>query len=189
MAEPAHKTGTEAVPKGEHGGFPPFQAQNFASQLVWLAIAFVLLYVLMAKLALPRVGAAIETRQKRIDDDIAEAGRLKQDSDAAIAAYEKALADARARAQTIASEMREKQAAEAEATRKRLEDQLNAKLADAEKSIAATKAGGHAQRARHRRGRRPRHRRAADRQGAERRRGRRRRCRRTQALRSAPWHI
>ena len=139
MAEPAHKTGTEAVPKGEHGGFPPFQAQNFASQLVWLAIAFVLLYVLMAKLALPRVGAAIETRQKRIDDDIAEAGRLKQDSDAAIAAYEKALADARAGAQTIAGEMRERQAAEAEATRKRLEDQLNAKLADAEKSIAATK--------------------------------------------------
>jgi F-type H+-transporting ATPase subunit b len=139
MAEPAHKTGTEAVPKGEHGGFPPFQAQNFASQLVWLAIAFVLLYVLMAKLALPRVGAAIETRQKRIDDDIAEAGRLKQDSDAAIAAYEKALADARAGAQTIAGEMRERQAAEAETTRKRLEDQLNAKLADAEKSIAATK--------------------------------------------------
>ena len=139
MAEPAHKTGTEAVPKGEHGGFPPFQAQNFASQLVWLAIAFVLLYVLMAKLALPRVGAAIETRQKRMDDDIAEAGRLKQDSDAAIAAYEKALADARAGAQTIAGEMRERQAVEAETTRKRLEDQLNAKLADAEKSIAATK--------------------------------------------------
>jgi F-type H+-transporting ATPase subunit b len=139
MAEPAHKTGTEAVPKGEHGGFPPFQAQNFASQLVWLAIAFVLLYVLMAKVALPRVGAAIETRQKRIDDDIAEAGRLKQDSDAAIAAYEKALADARAGAQTIAGEMRERQAAEADTTRKRLEDQLNAKLADAEKSIAATK--------------------------------------------------
>jgi len=139
MAEPAHKTGTEAVPKGEHGGFPPFQAQNFASQLVWLAIAFVLLYVLMAKLALPRVGAAIETRQKHIDDDIAEAGRLKQDSDAATAAYEKALADARAGAQTIAGEMRERQAAEAETTRKRLEDQLNAKLADAEKSIAATK--------------------------------------------------
>jgi F-type H+-transporting ATPase subunit b len=139
MAEPAHKTGTEAVPKGEHGGFPPFQAQNFASQLVWLAIAFVLLYVLMAKLALPRVGAAIETRQKRIDDDIAEAGRLKQDSDAAIAAYEKALADARAGPKTSAGLLRGGLGAAAAATRKRLEDQLNAKLADAEKSIAATK--------------------------------------------------
>lgn len=139
MAEPAHKTSTEAVPKGGHGAFPPFQAQNFASQLVWLAIAFVLLYGLMAKLALPRVGATIENRQKRIDGDVAEAGRLKQDSDAAIAAYEKALADARARAQTIAGEMREKQAAEAEAARKHVEDRLNGRLAEAEKSIAATK--------------------------------------------------
>ena len=139
MAEPAHKTSTEAVPKTEHGAFPPFQAQSFASQLVWLAIAFVLLYVLMKKLALPRVANVIENRQKRIDDDIAQAGKLKTQSDEAVAIYEKALADARGRAQAIASETREKQAAAAEAARKRLEDQLNARLADAEKTIAATK--------------------------------------------------
>jgi F-type H+-transporting ATPase subunit b len=139
MAEPAHKTSTEAVPKGEHGGFPPFQSQTYASQLVWLAIAFVLLYVLMAKLALPRVGAVIESRQKRIEGDIAEAGRLKAESDAAVAAYEKALADARGRAQAIANETRERQSAEADAARKRLEEQLNVKLAEAEKTIAATK--------------------------------------------------
>jgi F-type H+-transporting ATPase subunit b len=140
MAEPAHNTGTEHVPKGEHdGGFPPFQSQTFASQLIWLAIAFVLLYALMAKLALPRVGAIIENRQKQIEGDFAEADRLKQESDAAVAAYEKALADARARAQTIANETREKQQAQAEATRKTLEGELNVKLAEAEKSIAATK--------------------------------------------------
>jgi F-type H+-transporting ATPase subunit b len=135
------QTGAHTEADGGHhgGGFPPFESTYFASQLVSLAFAFIVLYVIVSRFALPRVGAAIETRQKRIDDDIAEAGRLKQDSDAAIAAYEKALADARAGAQTIAGEMRERQAAEAETTRKRLEDQLNAKLADAEKSIAATK--------------------------------------------------
>ena len=70
MAE-THTTSTEHVPAGEHkGGFPPFQSQTFASQLVWLVIAFVLLYVLMAKWALPRVGSIIESRQKRIADDI-----------------------------------------------------------------------------------------------------------------------
>ncbi len=140
MAETTHTTSTEHVPKGEHdGGFPPFQSQTFASQLVWLAIAFVLLYVLMSKLALPRVGAIIEGRQKRVADDIAEAGRLKGRSDDAVAAYEKALADARANAQVIANETRERQAAEAEARRKTLEDELNGKLQDAEKTIAATK--------------------------------------------------
>jgi F-type H+-transporting ATPase subunit b len=140
MAEQAHTTSTGHVPKDEQpGGFPPFLPQTFASQLVWLAIAFVLLYGLMAKLALPRVGAIIEGRQKRIEGDIAEAGQLKAQSDEAVAAYEKALADARARAQAIANETRDTQAAAAEVTRKKLEGELNAKLAEAEKTIAATK--------------------------------------------------
>jgi len=140
MAEQAHKATTEQPPTNEHGGgFPPFQSQNFPSQLVWLVIAFVLLYVLMAKLALPRVASIIESRQKHIDEDIAEAGKLKQQADEAVAAYEKALADARARAQSIANETRERHEAAADATRKQLEDELNTKLAGAEMSIGATK--------------------------------------------------
>ncbi|HEY6025000.1 MAG TPA: F0F1 ATP synthase subunit B' [Pseudolabrys sp.] len=138
MAEPAHTTST-AHTEGGHGAFPPFQSETFASQLVWLAIAFVLLYGLMAKLALPRVGAIIEGRRKHIENDIAEASQMKARSDEAAVAYEKALADARGRAQTIANETRERQAAEAEVRRKALEDQLNTRLADAEKTIAATK--------------------------------------------------
>jgi F-type H+-transporting ATPase subunit b len=140
MAEPTHTTSTEHVPKGEHdGGFPPFNSHSFPSQLIWLAIFFVLLFVLMSKWALPQVGRVIENRQKRIAGDIAEAQRLKEQSDAAVAAYEKALADARGRAQAIANETRERAAADAAAARKKVEDALNAKLAEAEKSIAATK--------------------------------------------------
>jgi F-type H+-transporting ATPase subunit b len=139
MAEPIHTASTEHPAQGGHGGFPPFQSQTFASQLVWLAIAFVLLYVLMARLALPRVGSIIESRQKHIADDLADASRLKGESDAAVAAYEKALADARNRAQAIANETRERQSAEAETRRKTLENELNIKLAEAEKTIAATK--------------------------------------------------
>ncbi len=140
MAEPAHNTSVEHIPKSEEkGGFPPFQSQTFASQLIWLVTAFVLLYVLMAKVALPRVGAIIENRQKRIADDIAAAGKLKTQSDEAVAAYEMALADARARAQTIANETRDKQTAAAETRRKALEGELNVKLVEAEKTIVATK--------------------------------------------------
>ena len=139
MAEPKHTASTEHPAQGGHGAFPPFQSETFVSQLVWLTIAFVLLYVLMAKLALPRVASIIENRQKRIEDDLADASRLKGESDAAVAAYEKALADARNRAQAIANETRERQAAEAEARRKTLENELNTKLAEAEKTIATTK--------------------------------------------------
>jgi F-type H+-transporting ATPase subunit b len=139
MAETAHTTSTGHPAEGGHGVFPPFQSETFASQLFWLAIAFVLLYALMAKLALPRVASIIDGRQKRITDDIAEASRLKGESDATLAAYEKALADARVRAQAIANEMRDSQAAQADQRRHALEAELNAKLVEAEKTIAASK--------------------------------------------------
>lgn len=136
MAAPtAH---TEA-PAG-HNSFPPFQTENFPSQLVWLTLTFVLLYVLMAKVALPRVGSILADRSKRIADDIAAAQQFKERSDAAHAAYEKALADARTRAQSIASQTRDQQAAAAEQTNKRLEAELHERLAAADKSIAATRA-------------------------------------------------
>lgn len=140
MAEPAHTTSTQHVPKGEHdGGFPPFNSQTFGSQLFWLVIAFVLLYALMAKWALPRVAGVIDKRQKHIEGDLAEAARLKQQSDEAVAAYEQALADARGRAQSIANETRDKQAKQADAAHKAIEDELGARLAQSDKTIAATK--------------------------------------------------
>ena len=101
--------------------------------------AFVALYLIIAKLAIPQIGGIIAARGKRVADDIAEANALKEQSDAALAAYEKALADARTRAQALANETRDKLNAEAEKVRKVLEGNLDAKLADAEKTIAATK--------------------------------------------------
>ncbi|HEX4408043.1 MAG TPA: F0F1 ATP synthase subunit B' [Xanthobacteraceae bacterium] len=121
------------------GVFPPFQSEHYPSQLVWLTISFVLLYVLMSKIALPRIAAIMADRSKRVGDDLAAAERLKEQSNAAHAAYEKALADARSRAQGIASSTREQQTREAEAANKTLEAQLNEQLAAAERSIAATR--------------------------------------------------
>jgi F-type H+-transporting ATPase subunit b len=133
MAESAHT----AVPGKK--SFPPFEKETFASQLIWLAIFFVALYVMMSRLIIPRIGGIIVARKNRIADDLAEAARLKTKSDEALADYEKALADARNRAHSIANETRERQTAEAEAQRKTLEHRLNARLADAEKTIAAAK--------------------------------------------------
>ena len=132
-------TGTQAP--GGHGPapFPPFQKDTFASQLFWLALCFVALYVLMSKVALPRVGSILQARRDKIAGDLAEAQRFKEESEAAMAAYEKALTDARNRAQAIATEVRDKLMIEAETKRKTLEAELNVQLAAAERTIAATK--------------------------------------------------
>ena len=141
MAETKH--GTE-VPGDAHGGhavgFPPFQGETFASQLIWLAITFGALYALMAKVALPRLTAVLEARKARIDGDLATAAQLKKDTEAAIAAYDAALAKARSGAQAIAAETRDKLAAEGDAQRKALEEALAGKLRDAETTIEAAKA-------------------------------------------------
>ncbi len=108
MAAPTTAANTEAPGGPPNEAFPPFDRDTFPSQLFWLAICFIALYVMTARLVRPRVGGIIEGRNRRIAGDLAEASRLKGESDAAIAAYEKALADARARAQAIAAETRDK---------------------------------------------------------------------------------
>jgi F-type H+-transporting ATPase subunit b len=124
---------------GHKAPFPPFQKDTFASQLVSLLIAFVALYLIVSKIALPRVGSLLDERQKKIEGDLAAAQKLRDDSDAALKAYESELAAARSRAQVIGTETREKLNAATEAERKTLEQRLSVKLAEAEKTIAATR--------------------------------------------------
>jgi F-type H+-transporting ATPase subunit b len=124
---------------GHKAPFPPFQKDTFASQLVSLLIAFVALYLIVSRIALPRVGGVIDARQNAIDGDVAAAQKLKDESNAALKAYEAELAAARSRAQAIGTETRDRLNAAAEAERKTLEDQLAAKLAAAEKTIAETR--------------------------------------------------
>ena len=137
MAEPVH-TSTEAAHGGEHGGaFPPFASETFASQLLWFAIAFGLLYYLMSRVALPRIGEILEKRSDRIGADLAEAERLRSESEAAGVAYERALSEARNKAKAIAQERRDALMAESDAQRKRLEAELAERLAASESAIQA----------------------------------------------------
>lgn len=138
-AQAATTTTTSSTEAPGKPAFPPFQSETFASQLVSFAIAFVLLYLIVSRVALPRVGGIIAARLGAIEGDLAEAQRLKNESDAALKAYETELATARANAQAIGSEIRDKLNKQADEERKLLEDRLAGKLADAEKSIAATR--------------------------------------------------
>jgi F-type H+-transporting ATPase subunit b len=128
---------TEADAHGR--AFPPFQKDTFASQLVSLLVAFVALYLIVSRIALPRVGSVLDERQNVIEGDLAQAQKLKDESDGALKAYENELAAARSRAQAIGAETREKLNAAFEAERKTLEERLSHKLAEAEKTIASTR--------------------------------------------------
>lgn len=80
---------------------PQFDPSTFASQLFWLAVCFVALYVLMARVALPRIAEVLEERSERIADDLERAASLKKEADAVVEQYEAALAKARAEAGAV----------------------------------------------------------------------------------------
>lgn len=116
---------------------PQLDATTFAAQIVWLAICFVVLYVIMSQVVIPRIGGILEDREARIRGDLDKAQALKADTDQAIANYEKRLAEARANAQAIIGEMKAAVAAETDARRREIEADLSARQAEAEKKIAA----------------------------------------------------
>ncbi|MFN0262634.1 F0F1 ATP synthase subunit B [Tepidamorphus sp. 3E244] len=133
--------GTAADHGGEHGAtFPPFDSSTFASQLVWLAITFGLFYYLMSKMVLPRIAQTLEQRHDRIASDLAEAERLKSETDEAIAAYEQSLAEARQRANEIAKSTRDRVQSSIDAERTEAEDALATRMQEAEARIAEVKA-------------------------------------------------
>ncbi len=118
---------------------PQLDFSTWPSQLIWLAITFLVLYILIAKFALPKIGGTIEQRQNRIATDLDEAQRLKDDTEKAIAAYEAALAEAKAKAHVIAQEARDVLHAEIDEERTKLDAQLNARMVEAETRITKTK--------------------------------------------------
>jgi len=118
---------------------PQLNPLDWGPQLIWLLITFGILYVLMLKVALPRIGAVIEARADRIAKDLAEADRLRRQTEEAIAAYEQTLAEAKQKAHAIIDEGRAKLKAESAAERARLDAELAERGAEAEKRINAAK--------------------------------------------------
>lgn len=138
MASPTEAAG-EAVANGG-SAFPPFEPSTFPSQLLWLAIAFGLLYYVMNRVIVPRFHGVVETREVTVARDLDAAATARSDAEAAGTAYETALAEAKSSAQAIASRTRDAMKAEADAKRRALEDDLAERLAAAEAQIAARKA-------------------------------------------------
>lgn len=118
---------------------PQLNIADFPPQLVWLAISFLVLYIAMAKIAIPRISEVLEGRQDRIARDLDEAKRLSDDSDKAKADYEAALDDARSKAHGMVAELKAALASEQDASKAKLEATLSTKAKAAEEGIAKAK--------------------------------------------------
>lgn len=130
---------TAATEAEGEGVFPPFDPSGFGGQLFWLTVTFVFLYVVMSRVALPRIGGILETRRTRIEGDLKEAERLRLETDRALAAYETALAEARQNAHAIAEETRSSIKADIDDKRKSVEEELAGRVGQAEARIQETK--------------------------------------------------
>jgi F-type H+-transporting ATPase subunit b len=115
---------------------PQLDPAFFATQLFWLAICFVVLYLLMSRLALPQIAGVLKQREDKIQGDLETAQKLKDETRSVIAAYEEALATARGEAQTLARQTADEASAESARRQQEVSDRIGAQLAAAERRIA-----------------------------------------------------
>jgi F-type H+-transporting ATPase subunit b len=144
-AEDAAHDAHAGVAAPEHGaahegGFPPFETQNFAPQLIWLVLVFGVLYLLLSRVALPRVGKILSDRETKIAADLDAARELQTKAEEAAAANEATLAAKRSEAQAIGRDSAQKVAADVAARRADVEKEFAAKLSAADAGVAAAKA-------------------------------------------------
>lgn len=120
--------------------FPPFDLSLFGSQLVWFALTFGALYLIMSRVALPGVARVVETRAKTVQTDLDVAASTSAEADTAKAAAERATAEARAGARKIVDDMRAEMATALAADRAVAEAEVAKRAAVAEARIASTRA-------------------------------------------------
>lgn len=137
-----HEEAAHGAAEHAGGGFPPFDqlGEYGVSQVFWLAVCFLVLYFLLSNVFLPKLKKAIEDRDGAIAGDVAAAAALSAKAEASTKAVEAQIAEARARARDTASKAKSEADALIAAETAKIDGQLAAKLADAEKRIGQTRA-------------------------------------------------
>jgi F-type H+-transporting ATPase subunit b len=137
MADGTTEVAEAAGHAAESGGMPQLDFSTFPNQIFWAVVALVVIYVIMTRVALPRIGAVLAERSGTITNDIAAAAELKDKAAAAEKAYDKALADARTEANKIAAETRATIQADLDAEMRKADAEIAARTAESEKALAA----------------------------------------------------
>lgn len=120
---------------------PQLDFATFPNQIFWLVVSLVVLYLIIKRVALPRIGGTIEDRHEVISNDLEAAAELKQKAVEAEAAYNKALAEARTEAQRIAAETKAEIQQELDAASKVAEAEIAAQTAESEARISEIRDG------------------------------------------------
>ena len=115
------------------------QLDTFASQIFWLIVTFSVLYIILSRMVLPRIGTVVTTRQKKIDDDLGRAESLKQKAATVQEAYEESLAKAYEDARAVHKQAAEEIAAKSEKAHAKLSASLADDAKQADDRIAASK--------------------------------------------------
>lgn len=125
----------------EKAGMPQLDFATFPNQIFWLAVALVVIYLVLSRVALPRIGGILADRQGAITNDIAAAEELKAKAEAAEKAYQQALVDARAEAQKIVAEARAEIQKDVDQATAHADAEIAAKAAQSERRIGEIRAG------------------------------------------------
>jgi F-type H+-transporting ATPase subunit b len=123
----------------ESGGLPQFDPSSFSSQVVWLAIVFVALYVIFSRLSLPKISSVLETRENKIQGDRDVAEQMKNEAVATLEAYEKSLGDARAEAARISTDTTQNIKTQAEQSLHAFKDKAEGQMSALEASLNDSK--------------------------------------------------
>ena len=118
---------------------PQLDPSSWPSQLIWLAVTFIALYLVIWRVALPRVAEVLEARQRKLDDDLKKATALKEEAETILAEYEKMRADAQASAHQALQKTQDEMKAEAERQSQELAQRLHQQTEEAEARIAEAK--------------------------------------------------
>lgn len=121
-------------------GMPQLDVTTFANQIFWLVVAIVIIYLILSRVALPRIGAVLAERRGTITNDIARAEELKLKAEEADAAFKVALAEARAEANRIVEKARAEMQAELDVALQKADAEIAARSAESEARIAEIQA-------------------------------------------------
>ena len=134
-------TDTQSAAEASGPGMPQLDFSTWGNQIFWLVITLVVIYLILSRVALPRIASVLAERQGTITNDIAAAEDLKAKAQEAEAAYDKALIDARAEAGRIVAETKAGIQADLDKAIATADTKIAAKAAEGEKVIAEIRAG------------------------------------------------